>query len=69
MDPTSEKTNNTPVNTPTNRHIVKENKIPTSWTCKPIDMTMEEIDKLEIKTFVPYGGTNGCFDISKVADQ
>jgi hypothetical protein len=41
--------------------------LPTSWKCEPLNMTMDEINKIKPKTFVPYGGMS--FDICKVSDK
>jgi hypothetical protein len=41
--------------------------LPTSWKCEPLNMTMKEVDEIETKTFVPYGGTS--FDTYKITDN
>lgn len=41
--------------------------LPISWKCEPINITVEELDKIKPKTFIPYVGTN--FDTYKIADN
>ena len=45
-----------------------KNKMPISWKCESINITMEELEKIPPKFFVPYGGSfgDGSHDTCKI---